>query len=101
MFGRNSDIPTVDHKLSKRELFSICGKLVGHYPVAGWLRLACSFVKRHSEGTRWGDFIGDTAQAIIEDIVDLTKKDDPVKGKWGGKAANQWGKAGNQWDGVV
>ena len=49
IFGRNGDIPGIGGKLTKRELFSICGRLVGHYPVAGWLRIACSFVKRHAE----------------------------------------------------
>ena len=31
--------------LTKRELFSLCGRLVGQYPVAGWLRIYCSFLK--------------------------------------------------------
>ena len=35
---------------SRRELFSICGKLTCYYPVAGWLRLACSTLKRACPG---------------------------------------------------
>ena len=50
-FGRANDIPEVKDDLTKKELFSICGKLVGHYPVAGWLRVACSYIKRHAEGS--------------------------------------------------
>jgi hypothetical protein len=33
--------------LTKRGLFSLCGRLVGHYPVAGWLRPHCSFFETH------------------------------------------------------
>ena len=38
-----SSLPDVDENLTKRGLFSLCGKLTGHYPVAGWLRPHCSF----------------------------------------------------------
>lgn len=30
--------------MSKRDLFSFCGMLLGHYPVAVWLRPACGFL---------------------------------------------------------
>ena len=56
-FSRGNKIPEVTGCITKRELFSICGKLVGHYPVAGWLREACSYVNRHTEGEKWGDEI--------------------------------------------
>lgn len=35
MFGRGNEIPEAKVDLAKRELFSICGKLIGHYPIAG------------------------------------------------------------------
>ena len=57
----------------ERELFSICGKLVGHNPIAGWLRVACSYVKLHAEGEKWVDDIG-------------VKDEDPVRGN--GKASS-------------
>ena len=37
MFSCGNSVPVVDGKMSRRELFSVCGKLVGHYPIAGWL----------------------------------------------------------------
>ena len=82
VFSRNSEVPLVEHPLSKRELFSICGKLVGHYPIAGWLRVACSFVKRQVEATGWDDYIGDKAQSIVQEIVNQTSVQDPVRGRW-------------------
>lgn len=104
VFGRNSDVPVVSGKLSKRELFSICGKLVGHYPVAGWLRIATSFIKRQSEGEKWTDYIGDRAQLMIEEVVDAVLKDDPVRGKWGVKPTEEgvvWCDASNLGMGVL
>lgn len=41
-FEQNGELPSVDQHLTKRDLFSLCGKLTAHYPIAGWLRLACS-----------------------------------------------------------
>ena len=86
-FGRSGEVPTVDHRLTKRELFSLCGKLTAHYPVAGWLRLASSFVKRHAEGEKWDGYIGDRAQTMIEEIVQRVGQDDPVRGEWAVKQA--------------
>ena len=41
--------PSNLNSMPKRQVFSLCGKLVGYYPVAGWLRVTCSFVKRGFE----------------------------------------------------
>ena len=41
MFRRGNEIPEIEGEISRREVFSISGKLLEHYPVAGWLRLAC------------------------------------------------------------
>lgn len=41
-FHRGKDILELGTKVSRRELFSMCGKLVGHYPIMGWLHTACS-----------------------------------------------------------
>ena len=37
-FKRGNILPDLPQRMSRKELFSLCGKLVGHYPVAGWLR---------------------------------------------------------------
>ena len=68
--------------LTRRELFSICGELTGHYPVAGWLRVACSFIKRQAQGSRWEDFAGEEAVYMLQDVLERVKKEDPVKGIW-------------------
>ena len=81
-FRRGNEVPELAEHMSRRELFSVCGKLVGHYPIAGWLRVASSFVKRNAEGVGWEDGIGDRAFGMIQDIVRRVKEEDPVRGKW-------------------
>ena len=46
MFRRGNEIPETEEEISRWELFSICGKLLGHYPVVGLLQLACSYEKK-------------------------------------------------------
>lgn len=67
--------------LTRRELFSACGRIVGHYPVCGWLRVACSFMKRVCEGERWDDNVGERAMSLMRDLLARLAVEDPVKGK--------------------
>ena len=82
VFGRGNAVPLVDgeERLTRRKLFSICGQLIGHYPVCGWLRVACSYVKRESTGERWDDWVGDRAQGMIQEVLRRVLEEDPVKG---------------------
>lgn len=82
IYERANAIPEVDEELTRKALFSICGKLVGHYPVASWLRVVCSYLKRHAEGERWDDFVGTTVRDRLKMVVDEVRKADPVRGRW-------------------
>ncbi|KAK4318086.1 hypothetical protein Pmani_010884 [Petrolisthes manimaculis] len=82
MFQRGNTVPEVSDMLTRRELFSICGKLVGHYPIAGWLRVACSFIKRSAAGARWEGHIGEKSMMMIKDVIERVQLDDPVRGNW-------------------
>ena len=75
---RGNAIPEVDSLtvMSRKELFSICGKLVGHYPIAGWLRVACSYIKRHARGSAWDD-------KIWKQATRLDKRGGEVRSKLG------------------
>lgn len=82
-FRRGNDMPVIPpRELSRREFFSVCGRLVGHYPVANWLRVACSYSKRHCQGERWDDAVGAKAMTILREIIERVQHDDPVKGRW-------------------
>lgn len=82
VFHRNTVIPDVPEALTKRKLFSICGMLLGHYPVAKWLRVATSFIKRAAEGAHWEDYVGDRAMTMVQEVVARVKREDPVEGYW-------------------
>ena len=74
--------PQVSCSLTRRELFSICGQLVGHHPVAGRLRVACGFIKRACEGRSWDDYVGDDARRMLGELLDELQSFDPVCGRW-------------------
>jgi hypothetical protein len=88
VWKRANPVPEVGDVVTRRELFSICGQLVGHNPVAGWLRVACGFVKRNSGGIKWEDSIGDTAHAMLVELVQSVVSNDPVGGRWNVCAEN-------------
>ena len=81
-FRRGNEIPQLKQELNRRELFSICGKLIGHYPVASWLRPACSYIKRHAEGRGWNDEVGERTVAMMEELLKEAERQDPVRGTW-------------------
>ena len=81
-FTRGNDVPEIPEFVTKRMLFSICGKMVGHYPIAGWLRVACSYMKRVSEGSSWDDDVGQVARDKLVEVRNRIRSDDPVKGAW-------------------
>ena len=68
--------------VSKRELFSICGRLIGHYPVGGWLRVACSYMKRHTSTGGWDEPIPNEVQGMLREVLARIEAEDPVQGKW-------------------
>ena len=81
-FSRGNTLPGLDGvgTLTRRELFSACGRIVGHYPVCGWLRVACSYIKRVSEGERWDDGVGERAMGMMRDLLAKVNVEDPVRG---------------------
>ncbi|GFR63966.1 hypothetical protein ElyMa_000167900 [Elysia marginata] len=50
--------------------------------MAGWLRVACSYLKRIAEGGRWDDYAREKACRMLREMLDQVHRDDPVKSKW-------------------
>lgn len=50
-------------------MFSAYRNLVGHYPFAGRLRVACSFSMRKAEEVKWEDKAGKRTDAMIKYIL--------------------------------
>jgi transposase InsO family protein len=93
-WSRGNTLPEVTFPITRRQLFSACGQLVGHYPVANWLRIACSYVKRQSEGSKWDDPIGTRAELLLNDLLSQVALEDPVSGKW---SVGRESKSGRVW----
>ncbi|XP_067943330.1 uncharacterized protein [Watersipora subatra] len=70
------EIPT------KYELFSVIGEFIGHYPVAGWLRLACSYLKRQTNKIGWDEEIPVPVRAFAKEVMNRISQHDPVTGRW-------------------
>ena len=92
--------------LTRRSVFSFCGKLIGHLPVCGWLRVATAFTKRkaNSSTSTWDEEIYDESlRAMMEDTVRRVKQDDPAKGRWDvvGEEATVWVDASSLALGIV
>ena len=67
---------------TRRQLFSICGRLVSHFPAAGWVRVAASYAKRMGKGDDWEAPIGDEAAAFMNIVRRELRKADSAKGEW-------------------
>ena len=85
IWERGNEVPSVPQVLTRRSVFSFCGRLVGHFPVVKWLRVAASFIKRRVEDvTRvWDDKVTDVPlTTMITEVVARVRQKDPVRGKW-------------------
>lgn len=54
-------IPNTHNVMTRRNVFSLCRKLVEHLPVCGWQRVSTGFVKRRANAIRkgWDDHVDD------------------------------------------
>jgi hypothetical protein len=82
VWRRDNALHVPEQTLTKTEVFSICGKLIGHYPVANWLRPACSFIKRRTNGLKWNDVIDSDTMDMLRHLLNEVRMNDPVKGRW-------------------
>ena len=82
---RGSEIPEVPPVLTRRNVFSVCGKLVGHFPVCGWLRVAAASIKRRANAVTsgWDDDTCDAhLRSMLSDTIARVRQSDPVRGDW-------------------
>ena len=94
-WGRGNKIPDMPRVVTRQNIFSLCGKLVGHLPVGGWLCVAVAFIKRRASEvtTGWDDEIDDAPlNTVIEEVITRMHKEDPARGRWcvDGQALSVW-----------
>ena len=68
--------------LTKRRLFSLCSRLVGHYSVARWLCIHCSFLKRLRSNGSWDSPVEESVIKLMRELLRRTCLEDPVRGVW-------------------
>ena len=82
---RGNKIPDMPRVVMRRNVFSLCGKLVGHLPVVGWLHVAVAFIKRRASDITagWDDKIDDAPlNTMIKEVLIRVRKEDPARGRW-------------------
>ena len=83
---RDAPLPGVDSKcLTRRQVHQLVGEWVGHFPVAGWLRVACGFLQwcTTRDQVGWDDNVNPAMFGKVMDVVNrLHKEGDPVYGHW-------------------
>ena len=92
---RGNKIPDMPRVVTRRNVFSLCGKLVGHLPVGGWLRVAVAFIKRRASDVTagWDDKIDDAPlNTMIKEVLTRVHKENPARGRWcvDGQALSVW-----------
>jgi len=92
-WNRGNAIPSCGDRVTKRELFSWAGRMIGHYPVGGWLRVACSYIKRHANQDSWELPVDDQCVLMMREVEKSLQSFDPVGGVWTvepGETATVW-----------
>ena len=92
---RGNQIPDMPRVVTRRNIFSLCSKLVGHLPVGDWLRVAVAFIKRRASDVTsgWDDKINEAPlNTMIEEVLTRVHKEDSVQGRWciDGQALSVW-----------
>ena len=103
---RDSAIEDPPSEVTRRSVFSWCGRLVAHFPVCGWLRPAAAWLK-HSVNTLTHGWDDVTRDGDLRNQLDYVSRrvatDDPARGRWcvSGDSAVVWTDASSIAYGVV
>lgn len=83
-WARDGELPTVPKEPTRREVHRLVGVWCGHYPIAGWLRVACGYIQRRTatEGLEWDERVSVDLAEHLWEIEGRLKGDDPVHGSW-------------------
>ena len=83
---RESQLPRFSNEtITKRQIHKIVGELLGHFPKAGWLPVACAFLQRKAaeEKINWDEKFSEKLMNCIKDVFDKLNIDgDPVVDVW-------------------
>ena len=65
-------------------MFSMCGKLVGYFPICSWLHVIAGVLRRVTAVTKgWDDPVDDASlRRVMEEVLARVTCDNPVRGNW-------------------
>ena len=103
---RDNEVGEPPREVTRRSVFSWCGRLVGHLPVCGWLRPAAAWLKRRVNAVTqgWDDVTDDPwLRDQLRHVAERLPSDDPARGCWcvNGNSAVIWTDASSVAAGVV
>ena len=82
-WSRGEKLPqSIPYSATKRDVFSVAGKMTSFFQVVGWLGLSTSYAKRQCTADRWNDPAGNHCISMINEILQQVSLDDPVRGLW-------------------
>lgn len=85
-WSRDNPLPSlVSDSYTRRQIHSIIGEVIGHFPVAGWLRVCCSFLQRLTALSMcdWDDEVPGCIQNLVHHMMQrISSEGDPVTGNW-------------------
>ena len=90
--SEGAQLPSV---LTRHITFSTRGKLIGHWPVCGWLRAATGVLKRRANAVTkgWDDIVDDDSlKQMMAETLTRVRRSDPAWGEWhvSGHKLNAW-----------
>ena len=105
---RDKELPVINKNcFTRRQVHSVLGELLGHFPIANWLRVSCAYLQRLTarEGVDWDTKVGDKVVEKLNEIIhEINHHGDPARGYWPvreGAEITVWADASNVALGVV
>jgi hypothetical protein len=96
-WGRRSTFPELDSTITRRTIHQWCGKITAHYPTCGWLRPACSQLKRlttmlwNGKTPTWDEPVQpEIEQAVTKFRKEIEQRGDSVGGRWSFNKDHDW-----------
>ena len=103
---RDNEVGPLPDVMTRRAVFSWCGRLTAHVPVAGWLRPAAAWLKRRVNAVthHWDDITDDPVlRKQLTYVAERVAADDPARGQWhvSGDSAVVWTDASSVAEGIA
>ena len=92
--GGFPELPTV---ITRRTIHQWCGKITAHYPTSGWLRPACSQLKRlttmswNGKTPTWDEPVQSLILQIVNQFdTEIMQRGDAIGGQWSFNKNHEW-----------